>query len=395
MVGLLAATVALVGFIGIAKDVVFKESMVGVDMRVLNLVPNIRTPEQTAFFSFFTSSASSVTLIFFLVVLAVLSWVRRQWLLPIIFAIALMFDLVSSAILKYFIGRPRPDQALSLVSEDNFSFPSGHTLAATIIFGLTAYFLFRTVKSATVKLMTLISGIVIICLVGASRIYLGVHFPSDVLASILFGLFILCLIITATEINQRYKLQSRYLFTPSIKEPIVITLLATFLFSLLLNSHLTHIRPATIHVQTRPLATINESTVSKLPKYSETLTGTKMEPISIIYIGGQSQIEAAFKRAGWYKADPPTISNTLKATIIGAQNKQYLNAPVTPAYLNSEPENIAFQKPTDTNTLQQRHHTRIWKTGFTVSDMPVWVATASFDKGCRYWRSYKIADTSH
>ncbi len=95
-----------------------------------------------------------------------------------------------------------------------------------------------------------------------------------------------------------------------------------------------------------------------------------MEPINFIYLGSQVQIENPFKRAGWYKADPSTLSNTLQAILVAVRNDQSLTAPVTPSYLNAWPETVAFEKPTDANTLVQRHHTRIWRTDFTIGDQP-------------------------
>ncbi|WP_427132694.1 LssY C-terminal domain-containing protein [Pseudarthrobacter sp. S9] len=105
------------------------------------------------------------------------------------------------------------------------------------------------------------------------------------------------------------------------------------------------------------LPALNEAAIKPLPVYSETLTGARMEPINFIYLGSQEQIEGLFKRAGWYKADPSTLSNTLRSILVAVRNEQYLTAPVTPSYLDARPENVAFEKPTDANTLVQRHHT--------------------------------------
>jgi hypothetical protein len=137
--------------------------------------------------------------------------------------------------------------------------------------------------------------------------------------------------------------------------------------------------------------TVNETTVRKLPLYSETLTGKTMEPINFIYIGSQQQIEQLFLSHGWYKADPSTLANTLKALSVGFQGRQYLNAPVTPSYLAAKPENLAFQQPTQSNTLRQRHHTRLWRTDFRlVGDEEIWVATASFDEGIEFAGAAKL-----
>ena len=110
-----------------------------------------------------------------------------------------------------------------------------------------------------------------------------------------------------------------------------------------------------------------------------------MEPISFIYVGYENQINSVFENHGWYKADKSTVSNTLKAIAVGFQGKQYLSAPVTPSYLNYQPENIAFQLPTATHSLRQRHHTRLWRTDYVLPDgRQIWVATASFDEGIEF-----------
>ena len=88
---------------------------------------------------------------------------------------------------------------------------------------------------------------------------------------------------------------------------------------------------------------------------------------------------------GRFKSDSSNLFSTLRDLAVGFHNEQYLNAPVTPSYLNTKPQDLAFQKPTEANTLKQRHHTRIWRTGYVLPDgRPIWVATASFDDGVEF-----------
>ncbi len=71
-------------------------------------------------------------------------------------------------------------------------------------------------------------------------------------------------------------------------------------------------------------------------------------------------------------------------------NQPYPTAPVTPSFLNTQPNDIAFEKPTEANTVRQRHHIRFCLTNFQWDGIPVWVATASFDDGLRYFITHKI-----
>ena len=92
--------------------------------------------------------------------------------------------------LKHLYQRPRPD-ILHLVEEKGFSFPSGHSLAVTLLIGSLIIILGQRVKNTTTKLA--LQGLLGLYLVSVlvSRVYLGVHYPSDVLASLSLGLGIL------------------------------------------------------------------------------------------------------------------------------------------------------------------------------------------------------------
>jgi undecaprenyl-diphosphatase len=379
--GAAAAAAALLLFISVTQAVVLKTSFAGIDQRVLNLVPDIRTDGQNTFFSVVAFAAGSMSVIFFLIVLGMACWRRRQWWLLVLLAAASGLETLGFEVIKLIVARPRPDRSLGLLTEDSFSFPSGHTLTATVIAGLAAYLLCRTVKSYIGRLMIVLAALTAVLLVGISRIYLGVHYPSDILGSLALGGFFLAVIITPLEINERFHLVKPVKLSVAVKLPLLTAGAVPLLFAGIFGAQLTPLAVVEHQESAEVLPVLNEAAIKQLPIYSETLTGARMEPINFIYLGSQEQIEGLFKRAGWYKADPSTLSNTLRAILVAVRNEQYLTAPVTPSYLDARPENVAFEKPTDANTLVQRHHTRIWKTKFIVGGQPVWVATASFDRG--------------
>ena len=92
--------------------------------------------------------------------------------------------------LKHIYQRPRPE-ILHLVEEKGFSFPSGHSLAVTLLIGSLIIIVGQRVKDRTVKLiLQFLLGIYLVSVI-ISRVYLGVHYPSDVLASLCLGLGIL------------------------------------------------------------------------------------------------------------------------------------------------------------------------------------------------------------
>lgn len=374
----------LFGFLGILQDVLFKDPLTRTDNRIANLIPSIRTTEQTRFFSFITSLANIETLAVLILLVGVLLWLRRRRIGAAIFVVVSVGAEASNYVIKHLVSRVRPDKGLSLIREDGYSFPSGHVMGATVVFGLLAYYIYRTTKSGLVKLAIIITFVTTVFLVALSRIYLGVHYPSDVMASALLGGFILSIVIGGIEIANSYHvvgITQTKIFDKKVSWLVPIMVI----FALVAHPLFVKISPLTVTKPDMPLYALNQDTVKMLPLYSETLTGARMEPVSFIYVGSRDHIEKLFMNHGWHKSDPSTLANTLRAVAVGFQNKQYLNAPVTPSYLDAKPQDIAFQKPTDLNTLKERHHTRLWKTSYVLPDgRPIWVATASLDDGVEF-----------
>lgn len=116
---------------------------------------------------------------------------RKQWKLE---SYLMLGNLTLAGILivtfKNIYQRPRPE-ILHLVEEKGFSFPSGHSLAVTLLIGSLIIIVGQRVKDRTVKLiLQFLLGIYLVSVI-ISRVYLGVHYPSDVLASLCLGLGIL------------------------------------------------------------------------------------------------------------------------------------------------------------------------------------------------------------
>ncbi len=128
--------------------------------------------------------------------LVVISWATLYWLLFFIWKGGSQSLLVAGNLslagilivsLKHLYQRPRPE-ILHLVEEKGFSFPSGHSLAVTVLIGSLIIIVGQRVKDRTVNLiLQILLGIYLVSVI-ISRVYLGVHYPSDVLASLCLGL---------------------------------------------------------------------------------------------------------------------------------------------------------------------------------------------------------------
>ncbi len=389
-VTLLTAALLFIGFMGVLNSVVSQGAFTQTDTRILNLMPSIRTPTQTTFFRFITFLANTQTAILFMVVAAAIFWRKRQKLLAAFVVFVASGEEAVTFVLKHLVKRMRPDEALGLIREDSYSFPSGHVVRATVLFGLLAYFIFKSCRSAKARVLTITIYILAVFLVALSRVYLGVHYPTDVWGSVLLGGAMLALVVGVLEISSRYNL-ARLTKVRIINKELLAVPPILAIFALIAAPFFVRIQPVSFMPGYMFLPAINENTIKKLPLYSETITGGRMEPISFIYVGYEEQIITAFQNHGWYRADPSTVANTLKAVAISFQGRQYPTAPVSPSFLNPRPEDVAFEQPAASNSLRQRHHTRLWRTGYALADgRPIWVATASFDDGIKFAGTIKL-----
>jgi len=103
--------------------------------------------------------------------------------------------LLLSTFLKHLVERTRPlTEYVAGMRIHSFSFPSGHTTGSTVAFGLLAYYCYHLLP-APFNYISLVVFIVLIILVGISRVYLGAHYPTDVIGGWVFGTIILSIVI--------------------------------------------------------------------------------------------------------------------------------------------------------------------------------------------------------
>ena len=131
-----------------------------------------------------------------LVVVAGLMTARR-WAEALFLVVALLPSVINIG-LKELVARPRPDAALALLEETGYAFPSGHAVFAAAFFGALIYLGSRWSflgGNAAMRRLVQLALVLLAAAVGLSRVYLGVHWPSDVIAGYLIGAFWLAVMI--------------------------------------------------------------------------------------------------------------------------------------------------------------------------------------------------------
>ncbi|MGH3870814.1 MAG: phosphatase PAP2 family protein [Pseudonocardiaceae bacterium] len=117
-----------------------------------------------------------------------LACTRRSWLPLLIVGLGAAGIGMINLTVKWLVSRHRPPRAIAVLGEDGFSFPSGHTTGTTVVWLLSAWMVTRwVIRGRAGQDMAWTGALLFIVAVGASRVYLGVHFPSDVLAGWTLG----------------------------------------------------------------------------------------------------------------------------------------------------------------------------------------------------------------
>lgn len=133
-----------------------------------------------------------------LVISGILAWKHRR-VSGLLYASAVVGGFLLESLMKITLRRNRPDLWPALVTEKTFSFPSGHATMSTLFFGGAVAVVFHLTKRRGFRIAAVAVASVMVALVAFSRVYLGAHWTTDVLAGILLGLFWVVLCATGTE----------------------------------------------------------------------------------------------------------------------------------------------------------------------------------------------------
>ena len=186
--------ISLVLFLFIAEDVFTKEIM---DMDALGygFISSFISDGATLVMKFITYFGSAYVLIPLTALLFVLTKNKK---LNILIGSNLLLVTFLNQFLKIVFQRPRPEE-YRLISESGYSFPSGHSMVSMAFYGLLIYIVYRYVKNVYVKYGLMVILFMLILFIGISRIYLGVHYTSDVMGGFLLSISYLIVFIIVTN----------------------------------------------------------------------------------------------------------------------------------------------------------------------------------------------------
>ena len=187
--------ICLILFLTIAEDVFTKELIrgdaIGYELVNTYLIRDSLTP----FAKIITWFGSPICLILITILLFVLIKNKKIGLLITINLVAIT---ILNQLLKFILQRPRPEE-FRVINETGYSFPSGHSMISAAVYGLLIYLIYKNIKNKHTKNVLIIILSLLIIMIGISRIYLGVHYTSDVLAGFLLSISYLIFYINITQ----------------------------------------------------------------------------------------------------------------------------------------------------------------------------------------------------
>ena len=204
--GILLVIILLLIFYKLLKDMT-SHKICAFDRTITHLIRYYTNSEITVVMKGITLLGSANVI--FLIAIGTISTIfilRRQLLEPLFLTVATTGSWLLSELLKWSFHRPRPT-VNQLLHITGYSFPSAHSMVSLVFYGAIAYLLWIRLPSTRLRWFLTSSFVLLIVFIGISRIYLGVHYPSDVLAGFAAGgIWLTCCVLALNVVSYRTRL---------------------------------------------------------------------------------------------------------------------------------------------------------------------------------------------
>jgi len=205
-IGLAASLAGLWLFAAVTEDVIHRDPLTQFDLTLLDWLHAHATPTGYAVFNAISALGSPVTLTILALAVGLVLAAGRQWVLLGGWLAAFAGGGLLDGVLKLVIRRPRPPYADAFLQHFSWSFPSGHAMGSLIGYGMLAYVLVLLwIHRRRAQIIVVLGAALLIVAIGLSRLYLGVHYFSDVVGGYAAGLLWLSACISGVEVARRWR----------------------------------------------------------------------------------------------------------------------------------------------------------------------------------------------
>ncbi len=171
------------------------------DNTIISLVQGLEVPLLTTIMKFFTVIGNTIPIVIITIMVMIVLYIFLGHRRELIFLVCVMIgSALLNTLLKLIFQRARPD-INRIIEVKGYSFPSGHSMAAFTLYGVIAFLIWKHIPTAIGRVAIIIMSVLFITFIGISRIYLGVHYPSDILGGYLMSA---CWLTGSIWVYQRY-----------------------------------------------------------------------------------------------------------------------------------------------------------------------------------------------
>lgn len=164
------------------------------DESIYNFIITLRNKPLDIFMKTITRLGDTLVIIF-IVIVALIFLNKKD---RVILGSTTILTVTFNQTIKHILQRPRPDH-IRLIKQGGYSYPSGHSMIAICVYGIMIYFINKKIQNKKLRITLSILLSILILTIGISRIYVGVHYPSDVLGGFFLAAAILVLNLTFTD----------------------------------------------------------------------------------------------------------------------------------------------------------------------------------------------------
>ncbi len=372
----------LILFGGMVEDLLLKEAVVASDLRVDRLIASFRTPLLNHLFYGITTLGNSAVVIAGLVLSSCVLWRMRRarFILPMF--VSAGFAALLTSLGKFAFQRSRPE--VGLIEQAGYSFPSGHATISVAFYGFLFFTLIHFVVNWRTRINLIFASVLLIAAIGFSRIYLGVHYLSDVFAGYLVGLLgmLIGVALTYTGWSGIHRRLHRVRNTGTLSL-VMIAFSAVIWSGLILKMNLSS--PFPDRTTAPPLVAGQYLGPDQLfsgeeSGYAISVAGVRKSPINLVIQAQPEVLRSCLNAAGWHPADKTTWRNVFRAYRDALARHYNPGAPLAPWFWQENPQSQQWSQPDAHNLVFDRHFLRIWATDFkTVTGLTVFMASTGHE----------------
>lgn len=374
-VGLTVCTLFAALFAWFGRGIHLSSSLNRLDQRLYDLLAILHHPWTDLFFATLTWIGSSQAMIILGAFALFALIINNRDFSALILFFGMAGGELFALLAKKIFARPRPLPLFPGLDTIGASFPSGHAFSALLFYGLVVYFLIGTTRNWRARIVLVFLGSFVVLLVGFSRVYLGVHWTSDVLAGFTLAALWLTFLITLCETRFRYGgfgLQRGwrpFKFTLRTRLLLLIpaAIVTVAMFSAFIRPYLRTVSLERAEQPHKIIATAHAPS-AELPGTTQSLWGQPQRPLSLIVVADATSLQQRLSRAGWQPATRVGLVGFKTLLVDLLLKRPQSEATIVPQLVEGQMQDFNFVHSDAGNDPGSLHSLLIWDLGRRLAD---------------------------